>query len=496
MSVLSSHLGVRTSSSRGRRPNVGRRRDSVSSSRTIRRRPPGRCARRRVSYLRYVIKVAWNAWRRYWFDLVIVGIAILAAVEVALPPGQQRRGAQRPDLAVRAVGRGHDPPAARAAAVPVRSPRGGLRRSASSDPSSTGSSPRTRSATSSPFSPRPSCSECSSSATDRRSDSASRSGPRPSSSTTTRPRGSATSPSSPSSSRSPGSPAWRSEASSRPLPDAIERAEHLEREREAEARAAVAEERARIARELHDVVGHSVSVMTVQASAVRRLLTPEQEREREALLVVEQTGREALAEMRRLVGVLRTARGGAGARAAAEPRARREARRADARGGTADAAQRRGRGLAASGRHRPHGLPARAGGPDERAEARATPRRPRCSSATSRTAVELVVRDNGTGGGNGGGSGHGLVGMRERVAVCGGKLEAGPDGRAAATSCARACRSRLRERPCPDRRRPGARPDRLSDDPRGRARHRGRRARPATARRRSRRRAGSSRTSS
>src|SRR5262249_59956676 len=66
-----------------------------------------------------------------------------------------------------------------------------------------------------------------------------------------------------------------------------------------------AEERARIARELHDVVGHSVSVMTVQASGARRLLRPEQEREREALLVVERTGREALAEMRRMVGVLR-----------------------------------------------------------------------------------------------------------------------------------------------------------------------------------------------
>ena len=84
-----------------------------------------------------------------------------------------------------------------------------------------------------------------------------------------------------------------------------ERADRLEREREEQARAAVAEERARIARELHDVVGHSVSVMTVQASGVRRLLRPEQEREREALRVVEQTGREALAEMRRLVGVLR-----------------------------------------------------------------------------------------------------------------------------------------------------------------------------------------------
>jgi signal transduction histidine kinase len=88
--------------------------------------------------------------------------------------------------------------------------------------------------------------------------------------------------------------------------DAVrERAVRLEREREERAREAVAEERARLARELHDVVGHSVSVMTVQASAVRRLLLPEQEKEREALEVVEQTGRQALAEMRRLVGVLR-----------------------------------------------------------------------------------------------------------------------------------------------------------------------------------------------
>jgi signal transduction histidine kinase len=68
---------------------------------------------------------------------------------------------------------------------------------------------------------------------------------------------------------------------------------------------AVAEERNRIARELHDVIGHSVSVMTVQASAVRRRLTPEQVVERQALEAVEATGREALAEMRRMVGVLR-----------------------------------------------------------------------------------------------------------------------------------------------------------------------------------------------
>jgi signal transduction histidine kinase len=72
-----------------------------------------------------------------------------------------------------------------------------------------------------------------------------------------------------------------------------------------EQRTAVIEERQRIARELHDVIAHSVSVMTVQAAAVRRLLAPAQQREREALVSVEQTGREALAEMRRLVGLMK-----------------------------------------------------------------------------------------------------------------------------------------------------------------------------------------------
>ncbi len=91
----------------------------------------------------------------------------------------------------------------------------------------------------------------------------------------------------------------------REVDQAHEQAARAERAREEQAELAVAEERARIARELHDVVGHSVSVMTVQASAVRRLLEPDQVKENEALLVVEQTGREALAEMRRMVGVLR-----------------------------------------------------------------------------------------------------------------------------------------------------------------------------------------------
>jgi signal transduction histidine kinase len=85
-----------------------------------------------------------------------------------------------------------------------------------------------------------------------------------------------------------------------------ERVASAERERAAAAERAAADERQRIARELHDVVAHSVSVMVVQASAVRRLLSAEQEREREALLSVERMGRDALAEMRRMLGVMRT----------------------------------------------------------------------------------------------------------------------------------------------------------------------------------------------
>lgn len=85
---------------------------------------------------------------------------------------------------------------------------------------------------------------------------------------------------------------------------AEERAVHLEQEQAEAARQAVIDERQRIARELHDIIAHSVSVMTLQTGAVRRRLTEEQTRERDSLVAVERTGREALAEMRRLVGML------------------------------------------------------------------------------------------------------------------------------------------------------------------------------------------------
>ena len=206
---------------------------------------------------------------------------------------------------------------------------------------------------------------------------------------------------------------------------ARERADRLERAREEEARAAVAEERARIARELHDVVGHSVSVMTVQAAGVRRLLRPEQEREREALMIVEQTGREALAEMRRLVGVLRRPEE-APARAP-QPSLEHLDRLV---------AQAREAGLPVE--LRVEGEPVQlAAGLDltayrfvqeglTNALKHARAQHAEVLVCYQDGHVALTVTDDGKGGGGGDSGGHGLVGMRERVSVYGGELEAGP----------------------------------------------------------------------
>ena len=84
-----------------------------------------------------------------------------------------------------------------------------------------------------------------------------------------------------------------------------EKAARLEREQREGAKLAVAQERARIAREMHDVVAHNLSVMVVQSSAARRMIERNPERARDALASVEHTGREALAEMRRMLEMLR-----------------------------------------------------------------------------------------------------------------------------------------------------------------------------------------------
>ena len=207
--------------------------------------------------------------------------------------------------------------------------------------------------------------------------------------------------------------------------EAKERAARAEREREERAQIAVADERARIARELHDVVGHSVSVMTVQAAAVRRLLRPEQRREREALLIVERTGREALAEMGRMVGVLR--RPEEAPALAPQPSLEHLDKLV---------AQAREAGLPVELRvegesvQLPAGVDLTAyrliqeGLTNAIKHARAT--RAEVLVHFTDDHVELAVSDDGSGSGSGDGGGHGLVGMRERVSVYGGELEAGP----------------------------------------------------------------------
>jgi signal transduction histidine kinase len=212
---------------------------------------------------------------------------------------------------------------------------------------------------------------------------------------------------------------------------AEERAARIELQRAEEARAAVADERARIARELHDVVGHAVSVMTVQASGVRRLLTPEQEREREALLVVEQTGREALAEMRRLVGVLR--RPEEAPALAPQPSLQHLDRLVE---------QAKEAGLPVDIQIEGEAIELSAGVDltAYRLVQEGLTNAIKHANATKAEVIvryrpdrlELVVSDNGRGvtDGSTDGGGHGLVGMRERVAVYGGELVAGakPDG--------------------------------------------------------------------
>ena len=207
--------------------------------------------------------------------------------------------------------------------------------------------------------------------------------------------------------------------------EARERATRAEREREERAQVAVSDERARIARELHDVVGHSVSVMTVQASAARRLLRPQQEREREALLVVEKTGREALAEMRRMVGVLR--RPEEAPALAPQPSLEQiESLVVHAREAGLHVELR----IEGDPVELPAGIDLTAYRLVQEGLTNAI-KHARADHAEvvvryGDDDVEVTVSDDGLGGGGGDSGGHGLVGMRERVSVYGGELEAGP----------------------------------------------------------------------
>ena len=195
-------------------------------------------------------------------------------------------------------------------------------------------------------------------------------------------------------------------------------------------RRAVGEEQARIARELHDVIAHSVSVIVVQAAAADDVFDERPDQARAALRSIESAGREALAELRRLLGAVGQPADGRAA-APAQPGLDRldGARRAAARG-------RRSRWPVDARRAAAAPLPA---GVDLSAyrivqealtntlrHAGATGRRGRCALAGGAIEVEVVDDGRGAGRRRRERAGAGIAGMRERAAMLGGTLEAGP----------------------------------------------------------------------
>ncbi|MFD4530011.1 sensor histidine kinase [Streptomyces sp. NPDC058470] len=214
-----------------------------------------------------------------------------------------------------------------------------------------------------------------------------------------------------------------------------ERAARLEKEREAQSKVAVAAERARIARELHDVVAHNVSVMVVQADGAAYVMDTAPDQARKALETISGTGRQALAEMRRLLGVLRTGEHQESGEYVPQP---------DVEQLDDLIAQCRTSGLPVdfkvegTPRPLPSGVELTAyrivqealtntrkhGGPNTGASVRLV---------YFDDGLGLLVEDDGKGAphelyeeGGADGQGHGLIGMRERVGMVGGTLDAGP----------------------------------------------------------------------
>jgi signal transduction histidine kinase len=205
-----------------------------------------------------------------------------------------------------------------------------------------------------------------------------------------------------------------------------ESAERLDAGREQRARAAAVNERTRIARELHDVIAHSVSVMVIQAGGARMVMDSEPARAEGSLRSVERAGREALAEMRRLLGLLDSGE---------DPRA------LAPQPGLADIEDLVSRTCTAGLEAKLHveGEPAMVSPALDLCAYRivqealtnaikhAGPARVTVRLRWTRDALEVDVSDNGRGpiSGNGALGGHGIAGMRERTGLHGGNIQAG-----------------------------------------------------------------------
>jgi signal transduction histidine kinase len=209
-----------------------------------------------------------------------------------------------------------------------------------------------------------------------------------------------------------------------------ERAARLERERDAQSQIAVAAERARIARELHDVVAHHVSVMVVQADGAAFALKAAPDQAQTALTAISRTGRQALTEMRRLLGVLRSADDD-NAELEPQPGVEQLAKLLE---------QARATGLPVSFAVEgvPRQLPTGAALATYRIVQESLTNARKHGGPTVTAAVTLrfceeqlaiKVTDDGRRTGaaiRGDGQGHGLIGMRERVEIYGGSVSAGP----------------------------------------------------------------------
>ena len=204
-----------------------------------------------------------------------------------------------------------------------------------------------------------------------------------------------------------------------------DRAAALEGELEREAELAAAEERARIARELHDVVAHGLSLMVVQAEAAEEMLSRSPEAAAQPLHRVQDTGRQALAEMRRLLGVLRTADAGPPS-TVPQPSLRRLpelVREAADVGLTVEVAVTGDPVDLAPGRELAAFRIVQEALTNTRRHARAGRACVRLDYSPAQLRIE--VTDDGRGR-TGAHEGHGLIGMRERAALYGGTLDVGP----------------------------------------------------------------------
>ena len=205
------------------------------------------------------------------------------------------------------------------------------------------------------------------------------------------------------------------------------RADQAERDRETAARIAVAEERSRIARELHDIVAHAVSVMVLQVGAVRHQLPDSRAEDRDALRGVERAGRTALAEMRRLLAAMRME--GDEAEFVPQPGL-------DSLNVLLDDIGRAGLPVRLHVDGEPVALPRGIDLSAYRIVQEGLTNALKHANATNADVtvrykpdeLEIQVRDNGRGSATGDGLGHGLIGVRERVKIYGGTMNAGAAG--------------------------------------------------------------------